>query len=167
MSQPLRGPGADRIGEGLGAPAVTPLAGPKAQATLIRSLRSAVALDAINNDIKPTPDLGPWMIYVHSYVTKDMRWLGLRNGRRAARQVSPAGLCFTHGVEDRDPCVNKAIYEQRDWLLEQRFTPCAKPKSATDTIVSDDLPLEYISSLLRVTVYQKVQCAVVVARLCR
>jgi len=123
---------------------------------------------AINNDIAPTPDLGPWMVFVHSYITKEApQWAREMAAELRTTYKLPAYV-FTYGIEDRREefdRVKAIIDQQRQFLLDKdlplMYAPRRVKDGQPDTIVSEDLPLEYISSLLRVR-HIKVQCGVLV-----
>jgi hypothetical protein len=122
----------------------------------------------MNKDIAPTPELGPWMIFVHSYITKEApQWAREMAAELRTTYKLPAYV-FTYGIEERREELERVkaiIDQQRDFLLDKDLPLMYAPRRARegqpDTIVSEDLPAEYISSLLRVR-HIKVQCGVLV-----
>jgi hypothetical protein len=123
---------------------------------------------AINRDIQPTPDLGPWMICVHSYITKEAPpWARQMAGELRGTYNLPAYV-FTYGLEERRQefeRVKLLVEKQREFVKDKglpfMYAPRGKNKEALPGMLHEDLPIEYVSNLLRVK-HIPVQCAVLV-----
>ncbi len=122
---------------------------------------------AMNKDIEPTPQIGPWMICVHSYVTPEApAWARQMASELRSTYKLPAYV-FTYGLEERRKeyeRVKATLDQQREFMrtsnLELMYAPRTKEGNATP-ILSNDVPLAYAMNLLKVKHIQ-VQCAILV-----
>jgi hypothetical protein len=122
---------------------------------------------ALNRDLEPEPKLGPWMICIHSYVAKEAPEMARQMAAELRTTYRLPAFVFTYGLEERRQefeRVKAQLDQQREFLkdkdLQIIYTPRSKEGAATP-ILSNDLPLEYAMSLLKVKHIQ-VQCAVLV-----
>lgn len=126
---------------------------------------------AMNRDFQPTPDVGPWMICVHSYVTKEApEWARQMAGElRGNPKYRLPAYVFTYGLEERHreyERVKHLLDRQREALKGQDlpFLYASRKGDAPDVAgagLSEDLPLAYAMRLLKVQ-HIPVQCAVLV-----
>lgn len=119
---------------------------------------------AMNRDIQPTPEAGPWMICVHSYITKEApEWARQMAGElRSNSSYRLPAYVFTYGLEER----RKEYERVKDLIEKQRKALKAKDLEiiygrSGEATVSNDLPLAYAMRLLKVQ-HMPVQCAVLV-----
>lgn len=126
---------------------------------------------AMNRDIQPTPDIGPWMVCVHSYVTKEApEWARQMAGElRGNPKYRLPAYVFTYGLEERHreyERVKQLLDRQREALKDKDLPFLYAPRKgdaldAAGVALSDDLPLAYAMRLLKVQ-HIPVQCAVLV-----
>jgi hypothetical protein len=126
---------------------------------------------AMNRDIQPTPDLGPWMVCVQSYVTKEApEWARQLAGElRSNPQYRLPAYVFTYGLEERRreyERVKHQLDRHREALKEKDlpFLYAPRKEDGPDSAgagLSEDLPLAYMTRLLKVQ-HIPVQCAVLV-----
>ena len=145
----------------------------------------------MNNDIRPTPDLGPWMVCVHSYVTREApEWARQMTAElRTNPKYRLPAYVFTYGLEERhkEYVRAKALLDQQRQFAKDRGLPIMyAPRSKNDdpalqlpnqfslghvlsmvgnerttAYESEDLPLGYALNMLKVK-HIPVQCAVLV-----
>lgn len=166
----LRLPGEDppsRLTPQAGVPPTD--ASSSATADLILSNLTIDPRYAMNRDIEPTPQIGPWMISIQSYVTKEApEWARQMANELRGTYRLPAYV-FTYGVEERRKEYErvKVMLEQqrkalKDKGLELMYAPRAKGGAeASGTIISNDLPLAVAMRTLKVQ-HIPVQCAVLI-----
>jgi len=122
----------------------------------------------MNRDIQPTPELGPWMICVHSYVTKDAPEFARQMASELRSTYKLPAYVFTYGLEER----RKEYERVKDLLAKQReyfkgkempylYSPRTKDGPAVP-VLSNDVPLEYAKTLLKDAKQIQLQCAVVI-----
>ncbi len=123
----------------------------------------------MNRDIAPTPPIGPWMICVHSYITKEApEWARQMTGELRSTYNLPAYV-FTFGIEERRreyERVKGTLDQQRKAMKERglEFIYMARGNDKSDTpyaMISNDLPLQAAMRTLKVQ-HIPVQCGVLV-----
>ncbi|MCS7045895.1 MAG: hypothetical protein NZO58_06030, partial [Gemmataceae bacterium] len=136
-----------------------------------KELMAALLADAryaINRDVQPTPELGPWMICVHSYVVKEAPEYARQFCAELRSTYRLPAYVFTYGLEERRKemeRVQAVLEKQRQFFkeknLEVMYTPRSRDGSVTP-IVTDDVPTAYALQLLKDVQHIQVQCAVLV-----
>lgn len=166
---------------------------PDSSAAVLDQILANLTVDpryAVNRDIEPTPTLGPWMICVHSYITKEAPdWARQMTVElRGNPKYRLPAYVFTYGLEERRKeyhRVKELLDKQREFIKDRGLPIMVAPNAkrgeapliadnlsfdkmlslvgtgATGSMESDDLPLQYALSLLKVKHIQ-VQCAVLV-----
>jgi hypothetical protein len=124
---------------------------------------------AMNRDMEPTPQIGPWMISIQSYVTKEApEWARqMANELRGTYRLQ--AYVFTYGVEERRREYDrvKVMLDQQRKALKERglelmyATRAQGAGEAPTAIISNDLPLAVAMRTLKVQ-HIPVQCAVLV-----
>ncbi|MCI0682387.1 MAG: hypothetical protein L0Y71_09800 [Gemmataceae bacterium] len=146
---------------------------------------------AMNRDIEPTPNLGPWMVCVHSYITKEApQWARQMTAElRSNPKYRLPAYVFTYGIEERHKeyaRVKTLLDQQRQFAKDKGLPIMYATRSKFDGDApllpnefslahvlnmvgsrqvtvdeSDDLPLAYALNMLKVK-HIPVQCAVLV-----
>src|SRR5262245_17707715 len=103
---------------------------------------------AMNRDIEPTPQIGPWMICIQSYVTKEApEWARQMASELRSTYRLPAYV-FTYGVEERRKEYDRVkvmLDQQRKALKDRGIEMIYAMRSNGDaeaptTVISNDLP---------------------------
>jgi hypothetical protein len=122
----------------------------------------------MNRDIQPTPELGPWMVCVHSYVTKDAPEFARQMANELRGAYKLPAYVFTYGLEERKKeyeRVKELLAKQREFFkgreLPYMYSPRTK-EGPTVPVLSNDVPLEYAMTLLKDAKQIQLQCAVVI-----
>ena len=140
-----------------------------ATADLILTNLTVDARYAMNRDIEPTPQIGPCMICIQSYITKEApEWARQMAGELRGTYKLQAYV-FTYGVEERRKEYErvKVMFDQqrkafKDRGLELMYATRAKGAAEPPTaVLSNDLPLGVAMRTLKVQ-HIPVQCAVLV-----
>ena len=124
---------------------------------------------AINKDIQPTPDIGPWMVCIHSYVAKEAPEMARQMTYELRTTYRLPAYVFTYGLEERRKefaRVKDLLDRQREFLKDKNLELMYAPRGIDEknlpaAQLSNDLPLTYVMGLLKVKHIQ-VQCAVLV-----
>jgi hypothetical protein len=123
---------------------------------------------SINDDIRAKPELGPWMVCVHSYVTKDAPEFARQMASELRSTYKLPAYVFTYGLEERQKeyeRVKDLLAKQREFFkgreLPYMYSPRAK-EGPTVPMLSNDIPLEYAKTLLKDAKQIQLQCAVVI-----